>query len=374
MDTDVPRQFLDAAVIDEVLARTERIASIAGPPLDERARGDEVEAWFVNDGCGLVRRDQAGNVWARCRTGSGPAVVVAAHLDTVFARTVQHGLRRQGDRLIGPSVGDDSVALASLAMLPSVLPSDLERPVWLLATVGEEGLGNLRGIRHALDVPQTPIGSLLAVEGNYLGRVGVVGVGSVRLRITYLCVGGHAWERRSEPSAVHLAGRAIAQLDTLAGASGADVAVNVGIVTGGEAINARAQSATFDIDLRADRQESLDDLRAAALQIVGEVGRGATSVEQIELGNRPAGSIDRGHPLVATTLAAYREAGVESDLIASSTDANAAFAAGIPAVAVGVAVGADEHTEQEWIDVTTLASGLTGFTGAVIAAAGRRHP
>ena len=162
-----------------------------------------VRSWWESDGLGEVHTDAVGNVWAQVRRGEGPIVVLCAHLDTVFGADVSHIVSwSTGSALVGPSVGDDSVGLAALSAAGASLPSD-GMPVWVLATVGEEGLGNLRGARAALDAPRRPVAAFIAVEGNYLGRVSTVGVGSVRRRVCVHGPGGHAWEAKETPSAVH---------------------------------------------------------------------------------------------------------------------------------------------------------------------------
>ena len=363
---------MESRILDRVLERTIQICAVPAPPLDEDDRAAVVESWFELDGCTSVHRDDVGNVWGLARPGDdspgndSPAVVVCAHLDTVFARSVEHGVRREGDRLVGPSVGDDSVALAALSCLADLLP-DYGAPVWLMASVGEEGHGNLRGAREAIANPPVSIGTFIAIEGNYLGRIGVTGVGSIRWRVSFHGAGGHSWERADAPSAVHAAGTAIAALDRVHRGRSDRVAVNVGLMSGGEAINARAQFASFDLDLRATSDEVLSSLVDEARAALAGIDHPSINVEIEELGNRPAGSIDPEHPLVLAALTGYRSAGITCDLIASSTDANVAFAAGIPAIAVGVAFGENEHTEEEWIDVTSLGKGMAGLVATVAA-------
>ena len=358
--------FADQEAFELVVSRTIQIAGIPAPSFDESERAAVLAGWFAAEGCTEISIDSVGNVWALARPGTQPATVVCAHLDTVFPRSVPHGVRRVGDRLVGPSVGDDSVALAALSVLPRLLPTELAGAVWLLCTVGEEGFGNLLGARHAVAHPPADVGAFIAIEGNYLGRIGVTGIGSTRWRARFKGPGGHSWERADAPSAVHAAGRAIAELDGLASSFVERVAVNVGLVTGGEAINARAQFASFDLDLRATNTETLRALASKAREILAAASSGL-ELEIEELGDRPAGAIDAEHTLVRAALDAYQAQGVECSLIASSTDANVAFAAGLPAIAVGVAFGEQEHTEAEWIDVPSIASGVTGLAMTVTA-------
>jgi tripeptide aminopeptidase len=363
-----------SVLTDTVLSRTVELAEIPGPTGQEEARRELVRSWWQHDGWADVRADQAGNLWARVRPGDAPAVILAAHLDTVFDDTVEHRVRQDGTLLCGPSVADDSVGVAALSAVGSLLASaangaglnrggDPPVPVWLVATVGEEGLGNLRGITEVIRQDRIPLAAVVAIEGNYLGRVATIGVGSVRWRVTVSGPGGHAWERANAPSAVHAAARMVAALAALArrGAGsgrGGRSAANVGMFSGGEAVNARARRAEFLVDLRATKAEALADLEARARKAVRAPSPEVT-VEIEDLGRRPAGELAATHPLAVAAAGALRAAGRRARFTAASTDANAAHAAGVPAIAIGVTTGEGEHTPREWIDTAPLATGLT---------------
>ena len=216
-------------------------------------------------------------------------------------------------------------------------------PVWLLASVGEEGLGNLCGVSAALDAPPEPVGAFIAVEGNYLGRVSAVGVGSVRRRITVTGPGGHAWEAPDAPSAVHAVAGLVSEIASMSPIDG--TSVNAGRIGGGEGINVRAREAWFELDLRADDPRTLAALARDVDAIVARIDE-PLHVERTVLGDRPAGRLDPSHPLVRAAGDALREAGIEVRPVATSTDANAAHARGIPAIAIGVTTGSGEHTPR----------------------------
>jgi tripeptide aminopeptidase len=358
-----------ADLAEGVLARTIELCAVPAPPLDEADRAAVVTGWWTADRIDAVHSDRTGNVWGRVRAGANrdaPALVVAAHLDTVFGREVAHGVRREGDRLIGPGVGDDSVAVAALSALDRLLPAELPHPVWLLATVGEEGLGNLKGVTAALasPPPRVSVGALLAVEGNYLGRVNVVGVGSVRWRVTVSGPGGHAWEQAEEPSAVHEAIRMLAALTNVRRPAGERTSLNVGVLNGGESINARARRCAFEVDLRAEAAAPLAELTEAARALL--TGEPPMEVSVEDLGFRPAGRLSEDHPLALAAAGALAEQGIQPRFTAASTDANAAYARGIPAVTIGVTTGDGTHTEAEWIDVPPLAAGLKALADTIV--------
>jgi len=354
------------ALAPTVLDRTFELSLIPAPPLGETDRAERVRSWWEADGL-TVESQSVGNLWARIREGdrSAPAVVVAAHLDTVFARDVPHGLRRAADGTVtGPGCGDDTVAVAALAALDRLLPAVTATPVWILATVGEEGLGNLAGARAAFDHPPAAVGAFIALEGNYLGRVNTVGVGSERRRVRIATPGGHAWEDATAPSAVHIAVDLIHAIDAVQVSHPAKTSRNVGLISGGESINSRARSATFDLDLRSESAAALDGLTAQVDAILAAASPGVTiSVET--LGSRPAGGIDIDHPLVAAASRALTEAGISPRLTAASTDANVAYHRQVPAVTLGITYGDGTHTEQEWIDPDAICYGLYALTRTI---------
>ena len=353
----------DAAAV--VLSRTVELAAVPAPPLDEADRAKVVARWWRADGL-RPRVDRAGNVAARLRTGEGPATFVAAHLDTVFGRDIPHGTERRDGRLYGVGVGDNTVAVAALSLLDRLLPKDLSRPVWIAATTGEEALGNLAGALHLVEHPPAGMGALIALEGNYLGRVVTVGVGSVRWQVELEGPGGHAWEAADAPSAIHDLARIIVGLERLLpDARGrARCSLNIGHVEGGESINARARRAALRVDIRSADPTVLADLDAAARRVVDTESQLAATYR--ELGKRPAGSIAETHPLVAAADAALAGVGIDPEHVAASTDANAAYAAGIPAVTIGITFGSGEHTPEEWIETGPIGTGLAALADTIV--------
>ncbi len=350
-----------------VLERTVELAAVPAPPLDEADRARVVARWWRADGL-EPRIDRAGNVVARVRRGEGAATFVAAHLDTVFGRDVRHSAERRDGRLYGVGVGDNTVAVAALSLLDRLLPPSMSRPVWIVATTGEEGLGNLAGARHLVKHPPDEIGGFIALEGNYLGRVVTVGVGSIRWRVELAGPGGHAWEAADSPSAIHDLARIITGLERLLpdARSRARCSLNVGHIEGGESINARARRAAFHVDIRSADSLVLSDLDAAARQVVDKETSPSVTVLYEALGKRPAGSVAETHPLVGAADAALTAIGLDPQHVATSTDANAAYAAGIPAVTIGITLGSGEHTPHEWIETEPVGAGLTALADTIV--------
>ncbi len=300
-----------------------------------------------------------------CGPGDGGAILLAAHLDTVFPADVPHVVREEDGRLSGPGVGDDAVASPRSRRWGRCSPARRGRPVWLIATVGEEGLGNLRGIVGALEGFGGPIDAVLAVEGNYLGRVSTVGVGSLRWRVRLTGPGGHAWEAADAPSAIHAAADMIGGIARLADAD-VGATVNVGRIEGGEAINARARSCWFELDIRAsDARAARDASRPRPAPVLWRTHPRASTSRSRSSDDVPPAPSTPGHPLAAAARAALEDAGIPAISVPTSTDANAAHARGIPALALGVTTGSGEHTPGEWIDVAPIAEGLSVLASTV---------
>jgi acetylornithine deacetylase/succinyl-diaminopimelate desuccinylase-like protein len=346
-------------LVEDALA----LCSIPAPTFAEHQRAAAVTARLAEAGL-EPRSDAVGNVLARIG-GRGPAVVVAAHLDTVFSAGTPLAPRRDGSRLFGPGIGDNCVALAALLALGRRLAGASPAvPVLLAATVGEEGLGDLRGIRAVLDAE--PAVCAIAIEGHGVDSVVTAGVSSARYSATYRGPGGHSWRDRGRPSALHaMFAAGLAALE-----AGRPAQINVGVAHGGLSVNSIAGEARLEIDIRAVEEPVVDDAAqrvAEALRIAPE----GIAVEITAVGKRPGGSIPAHHPLVQAVLRARRAQGLRPpDLEAASTDANAAYGRGIPAVTLGITRGGAAHTTGEWIETGPIADGYGALERLVLDLAG----
>jgi len=343
--------------LDDLVELTLELAAIPAPTGHETRRGDAVQRLFSEAGLD-AERDAVGNVLGRTPGGDrdAPAVVVSAHLDTVFGTDVDLAPQRVGDRLVAPGIGDNTVAVAAIVVLARELAAGRLGPsegVVLAATVGEEGLGDLRGAKHLLRT--VPARAYVSLEGHLLDELVVGGIGSVRLRASYSGPGGHSWGDRDAPSAVH------ALLDAGARALRAVPAgrhANFGVVSGGTTVNAIAGSAELLIDLRDEDEDRLEETSGIVVDALHRVPAGITPrVDRI--GHRPAGRMASDDPLVRAARAARADAGLRparEDV--GSTECNAAFPLGVPTVCIGLTRGADMHRESEWIAVGPLSDGM----------------
>jgi tripeptide aminopeptidase len=352
-----------ARVIEDARA----ICAVPAPTFSEGPRGQLVTELLTAAGV-TPRRDDAGNVIAVLGDGpAGEAIVLAAHLDTVFAAGTEIVFREQDGRLAAPGIGDNSLAVAALVHLARRLHRrPLRRPVVLAATVGEEGLGDLRGAKALVE--SVPCAAFVAVEGMMLDGLTVAGVGSVRFRLTVAGPGGHPWSDRGSPSAIHAI---LGPLQSIVAQLQADgLVVNVGVIAGGTVINAIAGSARADLDIRSEDDAALRHATDAVRDAFDGLDPGLTVTIEA-LGHRPGGRLDPSHELLVAARAARRRAGLpEVPEGASSTDANAAYGRGIPAITVGVTTGANAHRLDEYIDLPPIPAGLASIEALVDELAG----
>jgi acetylornithine deacetylase/succinyl-diaminopimelate desuccinylase-like protein len=344
-----------------VIDLTQRICQTPAPTGSEEARARFVARLLADAGYATEISDIY-NVYARRGRRGGPALMLSAHTDTVFPASTPIDVTGDGDVLRGPGIGDNSLGVAASIGLFRVLDDlgiDTERDIILAATVGEEGLGNLRGVRAAVERFRPELGAVIAVEGHNLGRVTHAAVGSVRWRITVTGPGGHSWGAFGKPSAVHGLARIITAIDNLTVPSDPKTTFNVGMIDGGVSVNTIAPRASAVVDMRSIDSGALKTL----VDRVGEIAANAaghgleTNVEV--LGERPAGANPRSNWLVSLAGTTLRQLGMQAVFDASSTDANVPISLGIPAICIGITHGGLGHTTSEYIETEPIDAGLS---------------
>ncbi len=346
-----------------------QIQQIPAPTFQEGERAAFLQQRFMEEGLADVGQDDVGNVYARL-SGAGEALplVVSAHLDTVFPLETDLTLTRQDDYLQGPGIGDNSLGLAALFGLLWHLRAEgvsLPGDLWLVANVGEEGLGNLRGMHAVVDrFGRAPL-AYIVLEGMGLGQVYHRGLGVRRYRITLHTEGGHSWVHHGRPSAVHELARLVTHLTRIPLPASPRTTLNVGVIQGGTTVNTIASTAWLELDLRSESPDALASLSRTAETLAQQTARRGVRVDVEVIGNRPAGELPARHSLVQSALAALREQGVKPQLNIGSTDANAPLSRGLPAICLGLTEGGGAHSSQEYIRVEPLARGLTALTSLV---------
>lgn len=349
-------------VRDPVAAWAEEICLVPAPPFAEGARAEFVADRFRDLGY-QPEIDDVGNVVVR-RPGRGdaPSIMLLGHIDTVFPEGTEISVRRGEDTLHGPGIGDNSLGAAALLGIARSLDELDERTagdLLLVANVGEEGLGNLRGARAAVDRFESELGAVIAVEGHSLGRVTSGAVGSKRIKVTVTGPGGHSWGAFGQPSAIHELGHIIHEIASIAVASHPKTTYNVGVIEGGVSVNTIAPVANAVIDMRSADVGSLESLDCRVDEIIKRRNRDSVTTEVTVLGERPAGQTPDSSPIVRTALDVLRQLDLDPYTDASSTDANVPISRGIPSVCIGITRGEGSHRVEEYIQIPPISSGLT---------------
>jgi len=369
---------------DAILRAQITLAEIAAPTGEEQERGAFVADRFRAIGLNDVETDDAGNVVGRRRGRQDlAAIVVCAHLDTVFPRGTSLFVRRDGHRLVGPSINDNSRGLAVMLALAEEIDGArlvTRRPIDFVATTGEEGLGDLRGAKRYFDDRGNDAAATIALDGAGDERIVTRALGSRRYRVNFVGSGGHSWAAFGSPNAVHAAAGAAARLAALRLPLEPRTTLSVGRIGGGISVNSIPDHAWMEIDLRSTSAEMLDryerEIHLASRSACEEenarraFGTRALSMTIQPIGTRPCGETSVEHPLVRHALAATRLVGREPDVATASTDANVPIARGIPAIAIGAGGrGGDAHTQAEWFDNTDGSRGVSRALTIVFGAA-----
>lgn len=359
-------------VADEAI----RICEIPAPTFDEGERAKYVRGRFEALGLEDVTIDAAGNVRGRRPgTGAGPGLAMAAHLDTVFPRETNVKVRREGSRLLAPGIGDNSVAIAALlAMVEALNAAGVKTggDLYLASNTCEEGLGDLKGMRAFMADVKDRVAAAIAVEGMKINRIIHVAVGSRRYKVIYTARGGHSWGHFGSPSAIHILGRAIADISRLEVLTDPKTTYNVGVIHGGTTVNTIAAEADMLVDMRSIDAGSLATLEKRVLDIVERSAREGDGQVKLELvGDRPAGSIPADHPVVQTCLAVHQALGLTTFTEPGSTDHNVPLSMGLPGVCISITEGANEHRLDEYIETGPIPTGVKNILLAAVALTSR---
>lgn len=340
----------------EIEADQIRLTCIPAPPFGESERA----AIFVEEMRSIGLRpisDAVGNVIASYdRTGPNP-LVIAAHLDTVFPASTPLQLRRRGNTLLLPGISDNGCGLVGVLWSIRALKNAglrFRRPVIAAGNVGEEGAGNLRGIRHIFAAPPWDgrACEFITVDGSGLQRITHRALGSRRYRIRMSGPGGHSWADFGRPNPVHAMAIAIHSFISKQTRRRPGTSFNVGVIRGGISVNAIPSETTIEVDLRATAQADLDVMDEQLRRAVGE----AVAAEGVEskislMGKRPSGETSASSRIVQAALEVTHRLGGQPQLDIGSTDANVPMSLGIPAIAIGAGGSSgDVHTSEEWFD------------------------
>jgi len=371
---------LSQTLTERVLEMATAIQQIPAPTLHEGRRSAFICERFAAEGLSDVTRDDLGNVYGRLPgVGETAPLVVTAHMDTVFPADTPLHLRHEGDRIYGPGLGDNSLGAAGLFALVWAAQSDTPYPgdIWLVANVGEEGLGNLNGMRAVVDRFGDTARAYLVVEGMALGQVYHRGLSVQRYRIEACTAGGHSWVDYGQPSAIHELAGLISRICAWPLPTRPRTSLNVGEISGGTSINTIAAQAECLLDIRSEGQRTLNDLTQQVEALIQAANRPGVQVGWEVVGTRPAGAIPAEHPLVRQAASCLQDQGILPVLNIGSTDANLPLSRGLPAVCIGLTTGGAAHTLGEYIHTPLLEKGLPqlqALVRAIFELPGHRPP
>lgn len=360
-----------------------RLTEIPAPEFEEARRGAALKELFAASGL-QVRIDKTGNVIGE-RKGSDvkSVILVVAHLDTVFPASTDVHVKRSGTRLLAPGISDNGAGLAALVGLARALSESrlrMDKTIILAGDVGEEGEGNLRGIRALIDAYGSRIAAVIAVDGPSSDHITTQAIASHRWEVAITGPGGHSWSDFGAPNPITALSRGIVRFSAISVPDNPRSTYNFGVIEGGTSVNSIPSRAAVKIDLRSEDEHELVRLEASlrdAMQTgmndeisATEAARGALQISFRSIGARPAGNLPDDSPLLATIRDVDRYLGNRSRLERSSTDANIPLSLGIPAIAIGGGGrGGGSHTLDEWYDPAGRELGLKRLLLTVVALA-----
>lgn len=345
------------------------LTEIPAPPFKEEARARAYRDLFTAAGLSDVEIDEEGNVLG-LRKGTGKSqglVVVSAHMDTVFPEGTPVKVRREGDKLYAPGVGDDTAGLATqLAIIEAMNAAGLrtDSDILFVGTVGEEGLGDLRGVRHLFTKGKYKgrAKAFFSLDGGGLEGVTVGGAGSKRYRVTFKGPGGHSYGAFGLVNPMAALSQAVVDLYKVKVPADPKTTFSASVVGGGTSVNAIPREVWMEVDMRSESAEALANVEKSFLAILQQAvatenaarstREGAITVEPKLIGDRPAGQTPRDAAIVQFATAAYANEGLPIEYGAGSTDSNIPISLGIPAITISrVATGGRGHSLDEWISV-----------------------
>ena len=352
---------LDGWSLEKLIELTE----IPAPPFMETDRATRYAELMREVGADSVMIDEVGNVIAwRRGTGGGKTVAMAGHMDTVFPEGTDVTVKFRGDTMYAPGIGDDTRGLiVVLTALRAMEETGLrtESDLVFIGTVGEEGLGDLRGVKHLFSDAGPGIDSWIAVDGGGISRIVNHGLGSHRYKVTFNGPGGHSWGAFGLGNPAHAMGRAIAIFDENAApyvAEGIRTSYNIGRMGGGTSVNSIPFSVWMEVDMRSESPERLNGIdeifQAAVRQALEEENAGrlhgeALTVDVNMIGDRPSGVMPEETPLLQRAAASARHFGAEPSFGSGSTDSNIPISMGIPGMTIGRGgAGSGAHSLNEW--------------------------
>jgi tripeptide aminopeptidase len=359
------------------------LADIPAPPFGEAARSEWLQQRFTSLGLHHVQKDELGNVFGLFHPApQTPLVALSAHLDTVFPEGTPIGSREEGSKLYGPGISDNAAGVVAMLAVASALRQAEIHPATnlvFIGNVGEEGEGNLRGMRHIFADPfwSNAIQTLLVIDGAGADTYVTQALGSKRFEVIFRGPGGHSWSDFGVPNPIVLLCRALANFSQAQVPESPRTTFNVGVIHGGTSVNSIPESARARVDLRSASMQELLKLEERLRDTVKPGGtpfESGVSVEIQTIGDRPAAVLPDNARILQVIRAVDAHLGIKSISRLASTDANIPLALGKEAITIGSGGdGGGAHTLREWFDCTHRDLGLKRILFALLGLTGVRE-
>ncbi len=352
--------------IDEETVQNQiAITEIPAPPFQEEVRAERYAEMMQEYGLDQVEIDEEGNVIGKRHGTEGEqTIVISAHLDTVFPERTNVEVEVRNDTLFAPGITDDARGLSVLLALINTLETlDIQSAdnIWFVGTVGEEGLGDLRGVKHLFETEGDKIDAFISIDGSRASRIVNKALGSHRYRVTFEGPGGHSWGAFGTANPAHAMGRAITYFEDNASQfvkTGPKTSYNIGRIGGGTSVNSIPFENWMEIDMRSESPDALQQIDGIMQNAIQKALIEANSIKtqgpdltvDIDMiGNRPSGEIPADVPFVQRALAVSKYFGQVPELTRSSTDANVSISMGIPSMTIGGGGSSgSSHSLDEW--------------------------
>lgn len=363
------------------------LTEIAAPPFGEAARSEWLRKKFAALGLEDVHVDELGNVLGLLYPGTqSPLIGISAHLDTVFPNGTALATRQEGNRLYGPGISDNAAGIIAVLAMAAAIQRTQLRPqtnILFIGNVGEEGEGNLRGMRHLFAVPRwrDAIHSLLVIDGAGTDTYVNQALGSRRFEVSFQGPGGHSWSDFGVPNPIVLLSRALARFSEVHIPESPRTTFNIGVVSGGTSVNSIPESATARVDLRSASMEELQKLEDRLRECMAEAwndaplsyrsGEPKVTLAIESIGDRPAAELPADSRILEIVRAVDKHLRIESFPRLASTDANVPLSLGIEATTIGAGGdGGGAHTLREWFDCSNRDLGLKRILLVLLALTG----
>jgi acetylornithine deacetylase/succinyl-diaminopimelate desuccinylase-like protein len=367
------------------------MARIPAPAFGEAARGAWLAERFREVGLDDVRIDDVGNVFGTHPGFGRRYVSLSAHIDTVFPANTPLNIRHQGSRIYGPGVSDNGAGVAAMLGIAALLRSVRLRhalPFVFIGNVGEEGEGDLRGMRHIFSTPRwkDSIGYSVILDGAGADTIVAEALGSRRFEVIVRGPGGHSWSDFGAPNPIVILAKAIDTFTATTVPATPKTTFNIGVIRGGTSVNSIPESASMKVDIRSTSMTEMERLEQSLRQALTRAvedetmaaemrsptqKRPAVSCEVVVIGNRPAGELSPGARILQIVRAVDTQLGNAAQVQRASTDANVPLSMGREAIAIGGGgSGGGAHTLQEWFDSNGRELGLKRILLTMLALAG----